>query len=58
MLHTLSFKEFDKFCPGELTPTIGTEALDARVMLRVSLGSKDLVGASSLVRRRAMRVYA
>src|SRR5258707_10366115 len=47
--HTLSFKEFVKFCPGELIPTIGTEAFDARAMLLLSAGSKGLVGFEDLI---------
>jgi len=47
--HTLSFKEFVKFCPGELIPTIGTAGFDARAMLLLGAGSKGLVGFEKLI---------
>lgn len=44
-------RNFFKFCPGELTSTIGTEVLDAPhvTMLLLIPGSKVLVGFESLI---------
>lgn len=36
-------------CPGELTPMIGMEVLNARAILRLSPNSKGLVGFLGLI---------